>query len=241
MFVKEVPIGDIDYVKIGCINISTLDFLQNIKKSFMNIQNWLSGIYTSFLNLPITLLGALWGISYLVQACGLDINHAANVISMLFVGMIFGAPFMGWFSNKIKSRRYAMLLGAITSGATILCIIYLHFSVNFAFLLFLMLGVFSSSQILGYTVVAESNKPTIAATSVSIVSLLVMSGGTFFQPLFGWLMLLRWDGKVINGIPLYSLSNYRYALILLPLAFVIAIIAVYFIKDSCNSDILKHD
>jgi len=75
-----------------------------IKLAALNPQNWLGGIYTSLLNLPIFLLGALWGIHYLVEVRHLSIVQASYATTMLFVGVIFGSPAFGYLSDKIGRR-----------------------------------------------------------------------------------------------------------------------------------------
>ena len=67
-------------------------------------QNWLCGIYTCLLNLPIFVLGGFLGNEYLFYVHHLSYTQAAFVSSMLFLGTTFGSPAMGWISDR---RGYA--------------------------------------------------------------------------------------------------------------------------------------
>lgn len=209
------------------------NFLHIIKASLGNKQNWLAGTYTSILNLPIVVLGALWGIAYLTRVYVFSQSTAANIVAMIFVGMILGSPFVGWFTNKIKSRKLPMLYGAILSIIIAgVLIINRQLTPLWCYLLFFGLGFCSSVQVLGYTVAGESNDAGHRAASLGLVSMIVLAGWVLFQPLFAWFMQLGWRGEMVGGVPIYSIANYRYALFILPLTFVIGMIQAIFIKET---------
>ena len=79
------------------------------------LQNWLACAYTCMMNLPLSLLGGLWGVMYLMDVHGFSKIDATYITSMLFVGMIFGSPLVGWISDRIGSRKLPMTVGAIAS------------------------------------------------------------------------------------------------------------------------------
>jgi hypothetical protein len=98
-------------------------------------------------------------------------------------------------------------------------------------LLFLVLGFFTSTQVISYPTVAESNSKLLTATSVSVVSLSVISGGAIFDPLFGWLIDLH--AKTSGGAAhIYSAADFKFATWLLPIAFVVGLIAAMLIKET---------
>ncbi len=124
-------------------------------------------------------------------------------------------------------------VGAILSLALLLVIIYVpNLSFSSLIILFFLLGLISSAQIINYPLVAEKNVPALTATSVSVVSFNVIGGGAVFQPVVGWLLDLGWDGTKVAGVPQYSLHNYHMAFLVLPLGYVLALLLLCFIKDS---------
>lgn len=204
-----------------------------IRSAVVNKQNWLGGLYTSFLNLPIFLLGDLWGIMYLVQVRHLSHTNASYITSMIFVGTMIGSPIVGWLSDTIGKRRSPMIIGAIISLAIILAIIYApSLSFHALLLLFLALGFFTSSQIASYPLIAESNPKTITGTATGLASVLIMGGGAVFQPLFGWLMDLNWNGTIVNGMHIYTNADYAWGMAIMPIAFVIGLIASLIIRET---------
>jgi MFS family permease len=207
-------------------------FFKSLKKTSSNSQNWLCGIYTGLLNLPVMMIGALWGNLYLTQGRGFSAMQAGNITSLIFFGLIIGAPLMGWISDKLNSRRKPMLISSCTIFLVILAIIYLHLPIIILGILFFILGILSSSQVLSYPIVSKSNPPHLESTSLALVAILVNIGGAVSQLLFGWLVNLKWDGLMKNGIPIHTLSAYQFALIMLPLAFLISLLAAALIHDT---------
>jgi MFS family permease len=206
---------------------------EGILLALLNKQNSLGGIYTCLLNLPIILLGALWGVLYLTQVHHLAKTQASLVATMVFVGTIIGSPFVGWFSDYIGKRRLPMIAGALLSLLVLLGIMFLP-GLNFftLLILFLLLGIFTSTQIISYPLIAESNPRYLTGTSTSLASILIMGGGAVFQPLFGYLIDLHWDKTLNQGLAIYSPSNYLYGLAIMPIAFAASVVAACFLRET---------
>ena len=183
--------------------------------------------------MPIGLLGVVWGAPYLMQVHHLSHTQTAVITTMIFLGTIIGAPVIGNFSDKIRQRRKPMLLGATFSLLTVLVLIALP-SPTFSqlLLLFLLLGFFTRAQVISYPLVAESNPPFLTATAVSVVSLITQGGIAVFEPLFGRMLQSQWNGLMIDKIPVYSAGNYHRAMLMLPIAFFIALLVSWFIKET---------
>lgn len=210
-----------------------LPLLQSWKEAYLCLQNWCGGIYTSLMNLPMALFGAIWGSLYLEQAQQLSRMQASIVITFLFLGAIIGGPVMGALSDFLSRRKIPMLLGALFSLADILVIIYSdHFSLLIYMLLFFLLGFFTSTQVISYPFIAESNAKRITATAVSAISLCAVGGYAVFQPLFGMLMDKHWNGVIQEGVHIYAAQNYHDALLIMPIGFAVALLAVLLMRES---------
>ncbi|MFU8797742.1 MAG: MFS transporter [Gammaproteobacteria bacterium] len=217
--------------------LKTLGFWQAKRIAFLNKQNWLAGLFTSLLNLPVSLLGALWGNVYLQKIHHLSTTQAASVTMMIFVGTVIGSPLAGWISDRMGLRRKPMLIGAVLSLLLIILIIYLpQPSMMTLMLLFLGLGLITSTQVISYPTVAESNPKILTATSVSVVSISAIAGYPISQILFGLIMDWHWDGTMAEGMRVYSASNYQFAISIMPIAFLIALIAALCLREThCKS------
>lgn len=204
-----------------------------IKLAALNPQNWLGGIYTSLMNLPVFLLGALWGIHYLVEVKQVTLVQASYATTLFFVGVIFGSPAFGWFSDKIGRRVLPMMVGAIISLFVMLILMYVpNLPLSMIILLFFLIGFVTSSQVLTYPTVAELNPIYLTSTAVSIDSICIMISGFIFQPFFGWIMDLRGTHEIINGVPIYTAADFNLAMWIMPIAFILALVVSLFIKET---------
>jgi MFS family permease len=203
----------------------------------LNMQNWFAGLYTCLLNLPIFLLGELWGITYLMTRYPLSKERASIITSMLFIGTMIGAPLSGWLSDRLRKRRLIMIWGAIFSLITISMIYVSDLTFLELVALFFSLGFFTSTQVISYPLIAESNPHGSTGTATGLASLLIMGGGAVFQPLFGRLLDLHWDHTSSHGIPIYKVHDYLEALLILPIGFVISLIAAWLLRETGQSNI----
>lgn len=209
------------------------DMMKSLRLVLFNKYNWLFGIYTSLLNLPVMLLGAVWGGLFLRQVHHFTALEASYITSMIFFGTLVGSPVVGWVSDKLALRKWPMVVGALLSILIIFFVMYwsVH-SVVVMMGLFFLLGFVSSTQIISYPAIAESNDHMQAGAALGLASVLIMGGAAFFQPFFGWLMDLRWSGKIIDGVAQYSLHDYLSGFMIFPAAFIVGLLMVVFAKET---------
>jgi MFS family permease len=187
----------------------------------------------------VFLLGGLWGMRYLVQTHGLSEVEASYATSMMFVGIIFGSPAFGWFSDHLGRRCMPMILGAVFSLIVMLVLMYVpNLSLTSIIVLFFLIGFVTSSQVLSYPTIAELNPLALTGTAVSVASIIIMSSGMIFDPLFGWLLERNWDKTIVNHEPIYSLHDFNTAMWIMPIAFVIGLVVAFMIKETyCESQV----
>lgn len=213
--------------------LHNLGFWHSIGLTLGNTQNWLAGLYTALLNLPLALLGALWGELFLKQAHHFSYTTASYAIDALFIGTIIGSPVFGWFSDHLGKRKLPMLGGVILSLAVMVVIMQLSTpSITTLVSLFFVLGFITSCQVISYPLIAESNSPLLTGTALAVATIIIIGSYAVFQPLFGWLLDLHWDGHMLDNVRLYSRANFDLALMLIPASFIVALIASFFIKET---------
>ena len=236
LIVKDYPAGYKDTHQNEQTALKSLGFWKAKRIAFGNYRNWLAGFYTCFLNLPISLLGALWGNTYLQNVYHLSNTNASYITSMIFLGTVIGSPASGWISDTLGLRKLPMVVGGLFSLAIVMSIILIPtLSVTELIILFFLLGFVSSAQIISYPLVAESNPKILTATAVSTVSFTCIGGYALFQPLFGRIMDWHWSlgAKLMNnGVPVYEACDYQFAVWILPSTFVLALIATFFLKET---------
>ena len=214
-------------------DLQQLGYWASWRLAFLRLRNWLGGLYASLLNLPFAVLGGTWGIPYLVTVHKLTIAQASYVTSMLFLGTIIGSPLMGWFSDRLRRRKLPMIIGVLASLIVVLFILYTpDLSLTGLMLLFLLLGFVTSTQVISYPMVAESNPKMLTATSVSVVSISVIGGFALFQPIFGWLMDLSGHGVVQNGSTFYGPQAYVWPMLMIPIGFALSFLISLFVHET---------
>lgn len=232
IFVKDYPPSQTnDYFQQQKM-LQTLGFWRTFHQTVKNLQNWCGGFYTAFMNLPIFLLGAMWGSLYLVQVRELTRPDASMVTSMLFFGTIVGSPVVGWLSDRWRRRQLPMVIGAVVALVLMLLLIYMPvLSFVPLLIIFFALGFITSTQIISYPLIAESNPLAITGSAEGMASVMIMAGG-FTQPLFARLMEWHWHHQFIDNVPLFSLADYRTALAIMPIAFLLALVMSIIIRET---------
>ncbi len=209
----------------------TQSWFRDLAHAAMNAQTWLAGLYTACLNLPIMVLCALWGNTYLQTVHGLSHLSAANIVSLIFIGSIFGCPLMGWLSDQQGLRKPIMIGGALCTGLTLLPLcIHLPLSVFELAVIFFALGLFTSTQVISYPLIAESNPPTYTGSATGLASVLIMGSAGLAQVLFGWLMMYH-----SNQAPV-QIADLRFAFWIFPITTAVALTAGLALREThCKS------
>ena len=203
-----------------------LSLRNGIVKAFLNRQTWLASLYIGLINLPIMILGAVWGIKYLTNSHNITPTKASLITSMIFLGAIFGMSFFGWFSDELQSRKQPMIIGAVAAILIILLIILVPCSNSIWLLsLFLLLGFITSSQVIGYPVVTESNSIEVLGTANALCNIIVFAVAAVLQPFFG-LLIEIFSNK--NNIA----TAYTFTMLSLPICFFIALVSTYILKET---------
>jgi MFS family permease len=82
----------------------------------------LAGLGTSA---PLLGFAALWGVPFLEAVYGFSRASAAATTSVLFVGWAFGAPLIGWISDRIGKRLLPLVFSLVLQTAGFAALIYI--------------------------------------------------------------------------------------------------------------------
>jgi len=214
----------------------TLDFgsvLDGFIAILRNPYMWINGIVGCLLYLPTTTFADLWGISYLEQARGFSNEEAAMAVIMLYTGWAIGAPLMGIFSDYIKQRKLPMIVSGIAAAILISILLYMpHISHMSIYTLLFFTGTMYSAQVITFAVGRELSLNKVSGIALAVTNMLCMLGGIVFQPVIGWLLDLHWDGRLVNGAEIYSESAYQFALAVLPIGLILAVILITLLPET---------
>lgn len=216
----------------------TISF-NDVKGVVKNTQNLLCGLYTGCLNTALFVLAALWGNLYLTQRFGLSTLDAATVTSMIFLGTIIGSPLCGTLSDRLGKRKLPMVIGGIASIASF-CLIIFAGNLSFYSLiaLFLVLGFTTSTQVISYPTIAESNPIRLISTATSLAAMLIDLVAGILQVMLGWILTWHWDGRMHNSVPIYTAHNWHMALYVVLFVFCFGLACVLRVRETqCKSSL----
>ena len=194
--------------------------------------SWLNAVIALFFYMTTTAVGGLWGVPFIQKTYHVSKHTAGFATSMLFFGWLIGGPIMGFLSDKIKNRKHIILITIFLTLASLLCVVYLTKMPIFLVYVFMFLvGFFSSGQLLNFTLAAEINSPNIKGTSIAFTNFVVAVGSSIVQPIIGVFLDSGWDGKITNGINVYSIKDFQNAFLILPIMLAVAGLLTFFLKE----------
>ncbi len=200
--------------------------------------------YSFLIWAPVTAFAGLWGIPFLKIASHLTTESASQACAAIWIGIGLGSPLSGWLSEKLQLRSPILTACSLLGFTSSIMILYDPLSLPALYFFLFILGLAGSGQSLAFCVVKDINPATAIGTAIGINNLATVAGGAILQPLIGWLLWLHWDGTLLNHAPTYNVANYRSALILVPLCYLLAaIISHWLIKETkCRQlDLLLSD
>ncbi len=192
-----------------------------------NKQIWLGSLYGFFIFAMVNVFTSLWGVDFLEHTQALNRQSAANVMSMIFIGIAIGGPILGLLTHRWVSHRQAMSCCALLS--TILMSYLLWMPVLPLWVLYTgytVMGMFCAAYIPCFTVIKDNAPSAIQATSLAFANMTIMAGAPVLQTLIG--IILQHMGGAVHA----SAFSYRMALLVLPAGMLIAWILCYFIQDA---------
>lgn len=208
-------------------------FFEEVISCIFNKQNILCGLYTGLTNLPLMVIGAAWGSLFLSQVHRISLSDASLIAGMICMGTIIGSTLCGFISDRLGKRKSLMIFGALTSLCIMIIIMIIKEASLFQMMsLFFLLGLLSSTQVLGYPLISENSPKHLTGTSMSVAAVVIMGLAGVAQFFSGKLMDLRWDGLMIAGSPFYQAQDFMRCFLMFPIGFVIASLATFFIKES---------
>ena len=234
---KNRPQHQVNSMNAKHIPMSMKQLFGALRVIFTNPQMWLIGIIGCMLYLPSIVLLDVYGISYFKAAHQITSQQAANVSALTFLGWIIGGPVIGVISDKIKRRRLPLVITSAMTAVLLYIIFYdpsltLNQLSNIAFLA----GICCGAHPLCFALGKENNPTQMAGTSVAVTNMFIMLGGMIFPPIVGKLLDLHTQSQLINGMHVYTASDYTFALSIVPAGIVLGTVLSMFLKETyCGS------
>lgn len=179
---------------------------------------------------PITIFATLWGAPFLMTLYHIPATTASIGSSLIWTGIAVGSPVIGWWSNHIGKRRAPIFLCLSLGLIASLLVIYggalPYWLMATALLCF---GIAASAQVITFGLVLDNTPKSLLGTASSFNNMVIVLGGVLLQPLVGILLTHLWNGQMHDHLPLYTVSNFHWALLMVPLCSLFGLIVTLFL------------
>ncbi len=205
---------------------------KSLKAVLSNSQTWINALYAGFLYGPSAVIGEGLGPAYLQFGRGLSQHTSAFAISLIFIGWVFGGPLLGFISDKIGRRKPCLIVSAAFGLIfTSIFVFYPKLSVGMTYVIFFCYGLTNTGVGIAYAVATEINNRWVLGTAIAFTNMLSIFVGALLQPFVGFLVDSVSRGRGYN-IETLLLSDFQYALKILPISSLIALILAFFVKET---------
>lgn len=207
--------------------------LRGLRLVLMKRETWIIGIVGMLLYLPASAFLDLWGIPYLETAYNVTSKKAAMMIFFVYFGWILAGPLIGALSDKIRLRCLPLLVTSIFSTIFSAMAFYIpNLPMFVLYSLLFLFGVTCGSHPLVFSLSREKNPEQISGTATATTNFFIMLGGVLFQPFMGKILDWHWSGQVLDGVRIYTLADYKFALAVVPIGLFLSCILTLFIKET---------
>ena len=173
--------------------------------------------------LPLSIIGALWGVPYFMMVYHWTNFEAANATTFFWLGSAVGAIILSWVSETMVSRKKPFLI--CFAGTLIMSIFIIEaplFPPYVIYFSLFVLGICVCLQTLSFSLIKETVPPTFFACAAGINNMGAMFSSAIGQNLVG--LILDFNHPA-SGF--YTIKQYQTAFLILPFASLIGLIVCY--------------
>jgi sugar phosphate permease len=218
-------------------------WLQDLGAVLANRRLWPGFVYDFGMTGSLFAMLGLWAVPLLRDVHGLARGDAAVYTTLATIAFAIGCLASGSLSDRLGHRRPILQGGAVVYFGVCLGLLLLPWQPGaLALLLFSLLGLSAGTFVVAYAHAKEVTSPALSGMAIALVNTGLFLGTALFQPLFGWAMDLGWDGRILDGVPVYSAADYGRGLWLLAGFAGLAVLASRFLVETdCRNITLQPD
>ena len=192
---------------------------------------WWIFIIDLFAWAPVSSLGALWGVPYLMEAKSVTALEASHLCNFFWLGLGCGSILIGYLSEKIQRRCLPIIICFIIGTYSSACLLSAHsLSIPIISLCLFGLGSSAATQTLTFSLLKDNAPPHVFGCLSGFNNMASILGGAGAQIIMGILIQSHHHATT-------TLLGYQHALTLLPLCAISGlVITIFFIQEThCRS------
>jgi MFS family permease len=191
---------------------------------------WINGLFVGLEFSVITVFGAMWAVPFTQLKFDCSIKTASILTSLILLGAGLSCPIYGWLSIHLHRRKPLIHISCLsTAGLLFLALFLPMHNIIVAGVLYFMIGLCCGAYMLAFTISNELAPPESLSACTGFTNTLGMLSAPLMQPAVGYLL------DYLSGKPgHYSLENYQLALLIVPIALVLASILSHYLPEKAE-------
>jgi MFS family permease len=189
------------------------EIIAGIPSVLVNPSSWTLGLISGGIYGGFAAFVGLWGVPYLTQVYHLPRVRAANLVGLAALGLLVGAPLIGWLSDRLKRRRFPLIVVSGVNVFTWLALVAPGTPIapgHLPLICFLM-GLGSSVVVLVFAAIREVNDPRYVGVALGFHNVPAFVSFGLTQWVTGIVLDRYWDGALAEGARVYGHDAYRTA------------------------------
>ncbi|NMA54891.1 MAG: MFS transporter [Firmicutes bacterium] len=167
---------------------------------------------------------SMWGIPYVMQVYRLGRTQASAFTLLTGLGTIISGPLFGLISDRLRRRKPVLFTFIALPLAGWSMLVFWPSPIPLALLrlIYFAIGLGAGGFLTVMVLAKEVNPPAIAGLATGTANTAAFLGAALLQPLVGFILDYTWDGTLAAGVPVYSLTNFRWGFSICLLTMVIS-------------------
>ena len=217
-------------------------WIHDLRVVLANRRLWPGFVYDFGMTGSLFGMLGLWAVPLLRDIHGLSRGEASVYTTLATAAFALGCLAAGSLSDRLQRRRPVLQAGALVYLLVCLALLFLPWTPGAVALgLFALLGLSAGSFVVAYAHAKEVSAPAFSGMAIALVNTGLFLGTALFQPLFGGAMDLAWDGRLLDGVPVYAAADYRRGLWLLTgFAAMAALASRFLVETHCRNVTQPH-
>lgn len=189
------------------------EIIAGIPSVIFNPRSWSVGMVSGGVYGGFGAFVGLWGVPYLTEVYQLPRVRAANLVGLAAVGLLVGAPLIGWLSDRLQRRRLPLMAISGLNVFTWSALVAPAEPIAPAFLplICFLIGLGSSVVVLVFAAIREVNDPRSVGVALGFHNLPAFLSFGLTQWVTGVVLDRHWDGALVAGARVYGADAYRAA------------------------------
>lgn len=201
--------------------------MNHLRPLLVNTQLWLIAVMGGLTYMTCSVLCDLFGASFAKTVYNVSQQEAGTAISMVYLGMAFGAPAWATIMKKTQNYKWNILIGLLLSTLIWCLILWANPCFTSFQILLWLLGFTLASQFSLFSMATNlfTNPEKISGTVGGFHNMMSMLSGVVF-PIVMQAMLPA------GSTDQYLKTDYQYAFCLFPLGLMASALILFFMKDN---------